>query len=245
MGEGPVKVTVTLDDVGASSSVNEAASRLLEAGVVDCLSLLATGGRLEEAAETASVTDAAVSVHLNCVEPPFLSREGFPSSHSWWFIRGASLADDVRREWSMQIERVLSLGLMVTRLDSHQHLHHSPGLRMVILELAGEYGISSVRAAILPDRRGSMEAMLLDRLGRKLARMAEGAGIATPDAMLGFTVSGSVDREYLEGLEDRISGRGTAELVMHPSTVPEWSLYQPEELGLLLSDWFGRWLRAH
>jgi len=240
-----LKVSVTLDDVGISPSVNEAASRLIEAGMVNCLSILATGSRVEEAAEIASGSDAAVSVHLNCVEPPFLSREGFPSSHSWWFLRGASLAGDVRREWSMQVERVLSLGIMVTRLDSHRHLHHSPGLRQVILELASEYGISSVRAAILPDRRGSMEAMVLDRLGRKLARMAEAAGIATPDAMLGFTVSGSVDRVYLEGLEERISGEGTAELVMHPSTVPEWSLYQPEELEMMLSDWFGRWLRAH
>jgi predicted glycoside hydrolase/deacetylase ChbG (UPF0249 family) len=133
---------------------------------------------------------------------------------------------------------------MVTRLDSHHHLHNAPGLREVVLELAGEYGISSVRAAVLPDRHRSLEAYLLDRMGRKLARMASDAGVTVPAAMLGFTEAGQLGREYLMAMEDSIRGKGTAELVTHPSVDPEWSLYQPEELSLLASDWFRRWLAS-
>lgn len=240
-----MKVLVTVDDVGLSPHVNEAAARLVEAGVAGCISLIATGSELDGAAEIASRAGTVVSVHLNCVEPPFISGAEFPPSHSFWFLRGGSMRDEVRREWSLQIEKVLTRGLMVTRLDSHQHVHHAPGLRKVFLELAEEYGISSVRTAVLPDRSRSLEAMVLDRLGRSLSRMARGRGVSTEDLMLGLTASGSVDREYLQSIGNAVSGSGTAELVMHPSTVPEWSLYQAEELELMMSDWFGRWLLAH
>jgi predicted glycoside hydrolase/deacetylase ChbG (UPF0249 family) len=198
-----------------------------------------------EAVELAIEASTAVSVHLNCIQPPFLTGEDFPASHEAWFLKGRKLAERVREEWRRQIEKVLSLGPMVTRLDSHHHIHNAPGLRNVILELAAEYGISSVRAAVLPDRHRSIEAFLLDRMGRKLARDAARCGISTPDAMLGFTVAGSLGRDYLEALEKETGGKGMAELVTHPSVRPEWSLYQPGELELLASDWFGKWLAAH
>ncbi|MFO8183013.1 MAG: ChbG/HpnK family deacetylase [Candidatus Aegiribacteria sp.] len=240
-----MKLMVTLDDLGISPGVNSSAAELIPLGVVDCLSIMPTGPEFAGAVELASSSDAAVSVHLNCIEPPFLTGTGFPSSQGVWFFRGKSFVDEVREEWRRQIERVLAGGLMVTRLDSHQHIHHVPGLRELILELAGEYGISSIRSAVLPDRWRSLEALTLDRLGRKLARMASSAGISTPDAMMGFTAAGSVSAEYLRYMENSTRGGGTAELVMHPSIEPEWSLYQPEEHRLMGSEWFREWKEAH
>lgn len=236
-----MRITVTLDDVGRSPGVNAAAARLLAAGKADCISVMATGPELMDAVELASESGVRVAVHLNCVEPPFLTGNDFPASHETWFLRSRRLASPARDEWRLQIEKVLSCGLLVTGLDSHQHLHNAPGLRDVVLELAREYGISTVRAAVLPDRWRSLEALLLDRMGRRLASAARTAGLSAPDAMLGFTASGSVTREYLRGLEGSLAGGGTAELVMHPSVEPEWSLYQPMELELLESRWFEGW----
>lgn len=239
-----MKLMVTLDDLGISPGVNSSAAELIPLGSVDCLSIMPTGPEFARAVELASSFEAAVSVHLNCIEPPFLTGASFPSSHGVWFFRGKRFAEEVREEWRRQIERVLAGGVMVTRLDSHQHIHHAPGLRELILELAREYGISSIRSAVLPDRWRSLEALTLDRLGRKLARMASRAGISTPDAMLGFTASGSVSAEYLRSMEKNTRGVGTVELVMHPSLEPEWSLYQPDEHRLMGSDWFREWKRA-
>ncbi len=239
-----MKVLVTIDDLGMSPGVNAAAAVLIPTGIVGCMSIMATGPALMEAVELTVGSGATVSVHLNCLQPPFLTGGEFPSSHEVWFLKGRKLAGRVREEWSRQIEKLLSCGLMVTRLDSHHHIHNAPGLRDVILELAGEYGISAVRTAVLPDRRRNLEAFLLDRMGRKLARAAKSRGISTPEAMLGFTVAGSISREYLEEMESGIQGDGTAELVTHPAVAPEWSLYQPQELEMMNSEWFRRWLAA-
>lgn len=240
-----MKLMVTIDDLGISPGVNASAEELIALGAVDCLSVFPTGPEFAGAMELASSSETAVSVHLNCIQPPFLTGADFPSSHGVWYFRGKKFAEKVREEWSRQIERVLAGGVMVTRLDSHQHMHHVPGLRELILELAREYGISSIRSAVLPDRWRSVEALTLDRLGRKMARMAFRAGISTPDSMLGFTAAGSVSAEYLRLMENRIGGGEKVELVMHPSLKPEWSLYQPDEHRLMGSDWFREWKSAH
>jgi chitin disaccharide deacetylase len=235
------ELLVTVDDVGISRDVNSAVRQLLESDSLDCLSIIPTGVEFEEAARIAADSDVLISVHLNCVQPPFITGVDLPSGHSAWFFSSARLADIVMDEWRAQIERVIQAGLLPHRLDSHQHIHNAPGLRGAILELADEYSIESVRTARLPDRWSSSEALLLDLMGRRLASRAAGAGISTSDFMLGFSVSGRVDREYLESMTPRIAGSSSAELVMHPSIRREWSLYQPEEYSLMLSDWFRAW----
>ncbi len=240
-----MKVLVTIDDAGMAAGVNSAAEILLPRGVVHCLSIMATGPALPRAVELALNNDVAVSVHLNCVQPPFLVEDGFPGSHSAWLIKGGKFAEKVRNEWRSQIEKILSTGLAVSGLDSHQHLHNTAGLREVILDLAEEYGIGTVRGAVLPDRFRKPSCFILDILGRKLVRSAVIRGIGTPDLMLGFSKSGNVTRSYLERIEGSIEGEGVAELVMHPATTPVWTSTQTDELELMRSEWFAEWLKKH
>ncbi len=240
-----MKVLVTIDDAGMDEAVNSGASILLERGVVHCLSIMATGPELEGAAELVRSSDVAVSVHLNCVQPPFLLEEEFPDSHYAWFRNGKKLAEKVRNEWRCQIERVLSTGLMVTRLDSHQHIHNAAGLREVILDLAGEYGIGTVRAAVLPERWKNAKCFTLDRLGRKLSKSAASREVSTPDLMLGFSSSGNVNLNYLESIKGYLKDDGVAELVMHPAIAPVWASTQTDELELMRSEWFAEWLKKH
>ena len=240
-----MKVLVTIDDLGMAAGVNSGAEVLLRRGVVHCLSIMATGSELPEALELARNYDIAVSVHLNCVQPPFLVEDGFPDSHYAWFRKGRKYAEKVRNEWRSQIEKVLSAGLLVSRLDSHQHVHNAAGLREVILDLAVEYGIGSVRGAVLPDRLRRPSCFILDMLGRKLVRSAVSRGIRTPDLMLGFSRSGNVCRDYLESIDGSIEGDGVAELVMHPATTPVWASTQTDELELMRSEWFAEWLKKH
>jgi predicted glycoside hydrolase/deacetylase ChbG (UPF0249 family) len=236
-------VLVTVDDMGISPAVNEAAAKCIAAGTVGCLSILATGTGFNEAAEIAAASGMAVSVHLNCVEPPFLAGcLNPPGSIPGWVTGSRRLASPVASEWRAQIEQVLSAGLMITRLDSHQHMHHLPGLNRVILELAGEYGIGSVRAAILPDRWVRPAGPVLHFLGMRLSSMASAAGIGTPVMMLGFSRSGRLTMDYLKRWGEGLPAGGETELVTHPAVVPVWSEGQPGELDLLCSDRFREWL---
>lgn len=236
-------VLVTLDDLGMSPAVNEAAAACLERGSAGCLSILATGDSFDAAAELAAVSGVPLSVHLNCVEPPFLT-EGFspPGSRIGWVSSSRSLRPAVEAEWRQQIERALSSGLMITRLDSHRHMHHLPGLDDAVLNLAREYGIGSVRSAILPDRWSRLSGLYLDSLGRRFSRKATMAGVGTPAAMLGFSRSGRVTLDYLLRWGGRLPAGSETELVTHPATVPVWSDGQPGELELLLSDGFADWM---
>ncbi len=240
-----MKVVVTVDDVGMAAGVNCAVEVLLSEGVIHCLSIMATGSDMPRAVELARSSDVAVSVHLNCVQPPFLVEEDFPGSHFVWFMKGAKYAEKVRNEWRSQIEKVLSTGLLVTRLDSHQHIHNAAGLREVILDLAEEYGIGAVRGAVLPERLQSPSCFILDRLGRRLAKSAVNRGIKTTDLLLGFSRSGNVSRDYLDRIDVSIEGNGVAELVMHPATTPVWASTQTDELELMRSEWFAEWLKKH
>ncbi|NOQ22690.1 MAG: ChbG/HpnK family deacetylase [Candidatus Aegiribacteria sp.] len=240
-----MKVFVTVDDLGMAAGINSGVEMLLHSGVIHCLSIMATGPELPGAVELGRSYDVAVSVHLNCVQPPFLVEDGFPGSHFAWFRKGAKYAEKVRNEWRSQIEKVLSTGLTVTRLDSHQHIHNAAGLREVILDLAGEYGIGAVRGAVLPERWHSPSCFILDRLGRRLLKSAVERGISTPDLMLGFSRSGNVCRDYLESIDGSIECDGVAELVMHPATSPVWASTQTDELELMRSEWFAEWLRKH
>jgi hypothetical protein len=236
----PVSLSVTIDDGGLHSSITGAIEACAKIRAADRVSVIATGPEWLEACTTASSAGLSLSAHLNCVEPPFLGGSKFPSSFAGWTCAVGRLTEDVRKEWSMQIEKLLSAGFELSRLDSHRHLHHLGRLREVILDLAREYGIGTVRAAILPDRFSRLSGLVLNGLALRLARLARSRGICTTASILGFSRSGSVDRTYLERFRSRLP-RGECELVMHPALEPVWSEGQPKELGMMLSDWFGEW----
>lgn len=239
-------VAVTMDDAGISPAVTGALERCLEAGALDRVSVMASGGDFDAASELAASSGLPVSAHLNCIEPPFLTDGRFPGSLLSWTLHASALAPAVGEEWRRQLEALLSRGLMLTGLDSHRHLHHLPPLQEVALELAAEFGIRRVRAAVVPSGEGGLRGLYLRRLGRRLARSAADRGLVSCGLMFGFGRAGRVDRRYLESVEERLGRadlpKGTeAELVVHPALEPVWSRGQPKELELLTSDWYGEW----
>lgn len=211
----------------------------MKAGVVHRYSILPTGDGVVSACSLAMSEGVQISAHLDCCRGPFLHGGSlFPRKASRWFTAARKLAPQVRAEWSCQLEKLLSLGAMVTCIDSHRHLHHLPPLQDVFLEIAGEYRIGTVRTAVLPDRYSRFpEGLWLDGLGRRLQRRVAVRGPGTASRMLGFGAAGSVDREYIRKHLAAID-TGDVELVMHPATERVWSPGQPRELKLMLSEWF-------
>ncbi len=146
------EVTVTIDDGGMHPAVNAAIDRCIPRETSKGehhgnRSLLCRshnehhGGRCQTGA------------HLDCCQGPFLLPESdFPQSFAAWLKSAEALSARVRKEWSAQIEKILSTGGLITALDSHRHMHHIPALQDVMISLAGEYGIRTVRSAVLPDR---------------------------------------------------------------------------------------------
>ncbi len=239
------ELTITIDDGGMHPAVNSAIQKCIESGAVNRISIMATGNSFADASMMAMMGSIRVAAHLDCCQGPFLLKESsFPESFVAWHKLGDSLAESVKREWAAQIEMVLSTGGVVTALDSHKHLHNLPALHDVIISLAKDYGIRTVRSAVLPDKLMRFPAGLkLNNLGVDLKKKIEAAGLVTTDRMLGFGKAGKINKKYLSKYTS-LCKDGTTEVVMHPATENIWSSGQPEELKLMTSDWFGDWCKG-
>ena len=239
------EITVTIDDGGMHPAVNAAIQKCIDSGNVNRVSIMATGSNFSEASIMAMMSSVRVAAHLDCCQGPFLLKESnFPESFATWLKSPDTLADSVKKEWAAQIEMILSTGGVVTALDSHRHLHNLPALQKVIISLAKDYGIRTVRSAVLPDKLMRFPAGLkLNSLGCELKTSLESEGLVTTDRMLGFGRAGKINRKYLTKFTSLCS-EGTTEVVMHPATENVWSSGQPGELELITSEWFGDWCRG-
>ena len=239
------EITVTIDDGGMHPAVNAAIQKCIESGNVNRVSIMPTGSNFSEASMMAMMGSVRVAAHLDCCQGPFLLKESdFPKSFANWYKSADKLAESVQKEWAAQIEMILSTGGVVTALDSHKHLHNLPALQKVIVSLAKDYGIRTVRSSVLPDKMMRFPSGLkLNTLGCELKTFLKSEGLVTTDRMLGFGKAGKIDRKYLEKYTSQCLD-GTTEIVMHPATENVWSSGQPGELELITSKWFGDWCRG-
>lgn len=163
---------VTADDVGASSRVNDATFDAIERGQVTSASILATGPACADAVQRAGHWPrCSFGAHLDLVEfapltdghslTPLLSDGRFYPVKAREARLAPRLQTAVYREWCAQVERLQDLGLSVSHLDSHHHVHTRPGLFPVLKRLQARYGIRRVRITRNLYREGAEPAPLL------------------------------------------------------------------------------------
>lgn len=178
------------------------------------------------------VTGAAGEApHLVAVgeDPPLLSAREVPTlvdrrgrlAPSWRVFLPRMAAgrvdpDDLRREFSAQIERLVAGGLRPGHVDTHQHLHLWPAVGEVVLDVARQAGIRAVRI-IRSAARGPV-GVTVRRLGRQLEGRAAGAGMRYPATATGLDEAGTLDLPRLLGAIDRLGATpaASAELATHP-----------------------------
>ncbi len=154
---------VNADDFGWTEGVSRGIAEAHRNGIVTSTSLVANGAAFQGAVQLARENPAlGVGAHLNLSDgPPILPRWEVASlvdAHGlFWAGTGNLLLrrwmgklrlDEVEREWAAQIERVRQVGIEITHLDGHKHVHMLPGLFSIALRLAQRYGIPAVRVSI-------------------------------------------------------------------------------------------------
>ena len=223
---------VNADDYGLTTGISNGILQAHREGIVTSTSVLAVGPAFARTAPLlADVPGLGVGVHLAAVgeDPPMLAPREIPTlvdrkgrlPGSWRQFTALALAgrvdpDDLRREFAAQFERVRDLGIPITHLDTHQHLHLWPIVREVVLELAGAEGVTAVRVPY--GSGGPVIALGTDRLAVALEHRADEIGIAYPEASAGLDPSGRLDGAALARALDRLSATGhpTLELWAHP-----------------------------
>jgi predicted glycoside hydrolase/deacetylase ChbG (UPF0249 family) len=227
----PRPLIVNADDYGLTEGVSRGILDAHTGGIVTSTSVLVLGRAFSPAAGWLSdVGTLEVGVHLAAVgeDPPLLSAGEIPSLvdrrgrlHPSWrsFLaaacRGEVDADDLERELRAQLEAARAAGLVLTHVDTHQHLHLWPSVGRVVVALAREHGIGAVR---VPRSATPLKGTGINRLADGLAARATDAGLATPGWAAGLDEAGRMHgTRFVRALElVAAPGHPSAEIGCHP-----------------------------
>ncbi|MDQ6909578.1 MAG: ChbG/HpnK family deacetylase [Actinomycetota bacterium] len=248
---------VNADDYGLTEKVSAGILKAHREGIVTSTSVLTLAPAFAKTgAWLGDHPGLGVGVHLAAVgeDPPLLSAREVPTlvgrngtlSPSWRHFLPRAAAGridpaDLRREFAAQIQAVTSVGLTISHLDSHQHLHLWPGVAAVVLDLAVAEGVPAVR---VPRSHRLPLAPGLNRLARRLARNAANRGLVTPADASGVDEAGALQYGDLCRALDGFVSRGatSAEIGAHPGDADDpdrdryqWGYHWEDELALLTS----------
>ena len=235
---------INADDFGLTIGVNRVIAALYRSGVLTSATLMANGPAFEDAVATARETPGlGVGCHVVLVDGVPLSpcdqiktllgpdRIRLRSSLAA-FARAALLGrlneEEVEREASAQIGRLIGAGIQPTHLDSHKHTHMFPSVLRPLLRAARRYGITAVRnpfeqAWSVPLGRAramrQVQVRLLGLLESSFHKQVSASQprVTTTDGAIGVSATGTLDEETLAILLDSLPP-GTWELVCHPGT---------------------------
>jgi predicted glycoside hydrolase/deacetylase ChbG (UPF0249 family) len=234
-----MKVIVNADDLGISPEVNEAIFLLMAQGRVTSATLMANGAAAEDAARRAKeLSRCSFGVHLNATEfPPLTTQDGLlpildkEGRFNGNAIRKVALTDKLRAaifaEWSAQIERAQGMGLRVSHLDSHHHVHTVPGLFPVLKQLQRRFGIRKVRTTM---------NIYCARVPGRLPKLAQKAvwNFALRHYYRTITTDGFTSLQiFSEAAHERKINHRSVELMVHPGGVS-----YGEENRILDTDWW-------
>ena len=248
------QLIVSADDFGLTPGVNRGILRAFQGGIVTSASLLVTGSAFEDAVALARQnSDLDVGLHLALVEeravlgrevPTLIDGLGRLPRTSGEFFRYALRKcinwDEVEREIAAQIGLFQKTGLLLSHLNSHQHLHMFPPVFEIVRRLTRGMDDIWIRNPAGPWRKspGVRMGRWLQQLGLNLtclsARCLHGPSLPRmPDGMYGFDVSGCLTRPALEQILRKIPD-GLYELNCHPGE-------DDAETRTRYSHWNYRW----
>ena len=150
-------VIVNADDLGISQEVNKATFDLIEQGKVTSSTLLANAPCVEEACEQLSrFPDCSFGAHLNVTEfHPLSGSENLEPliDGNGELIMGkvrevaidSSLAEGIFHEFCSQIDKLISLGVQISHLDSHNYVLSISRMFPILKKVQKKYQIRKVR----------------------------------------------------------------------------------------------------
>jgi predicted glycoside hydrolase/deacetylase ChbG (UPF0249 family) len=236
-----MKVIINADDLGMSLEVNDAIFALIARGCLTSATVLANGVALGDAITRArDFPKCSFGIHLNASEfrpltddpglSPIRDRTGnFINNRLREICITPALQDAIVSEWLAQVNLVRSLGLAVSHLDSHHHMHTVPGIFFSLKKVQKVAGINRVRTTmnIYPDRLRPSPALRLKKELWNFALRYWGT-TRTTDGLSSL-------RLFLEAVHERkpLDRLRVVELMVHPG-----SREAADETRLLVSEWW-------
>jgi predicted glycoside hydrolase/deacetylase ChbG (UPF0249 family) len=245
------RLIINADDLGSGSQRDKGIFRSFTSGIVTSASLLANGPSFATAAQKAFEIGLPLGVHLNLSEgrpltgalPGLTTKDGlFPGKEGLrrYLSGGQPDPAPLYRELAAQIERVVSTGVHPDHLDSHQHFCLFPAISAVVISVAKEYAVRTLRlpvpaepARLDPGGALGEELALYRRLAPEYKSLVCDSGITTPAGLFGMPLLNRLTGNTLISTLQRIP-TGTWELMVHPGTPDHTATFSGVERQLEL-----------
>jgi chitin disaccharide deacetylase len=240
-------LVVNADDLGLTVGVNNGIFGAYDRGILTSSSVFPNAPATADAIRRLRVRPSlGVGVHLTLVDgTPMLPPTHVPSlieddgrfRASWKpfivaCLRGRVALEEVERELTAQIERVLGEGITLTHLDAHKHVHAFPPIFAIVARLAERFRIPVVRVPYerwsptwgdANQRRTARRQALLNAAmlpwARHNFRTARRQGLRTPQ-FVGRIHTGVLSVDSLAGIVHHLRP-GITELMVHPGLVDD------------------------
>ncbi len=240
------QLIVNADDFGLTEQVSRGILDAHREGIVTSTTLMANGGAFGTAVSMGRREyGLGIGVHLNLTEglpvssasniPTVVDRQGRLHLSPRRLLQGimtrqVNLAE-VEIELWRQILKVLGAGILPTHLDGHKHVHVLPGVSDIVIRLAQEFSIPSIRCPseaalkipVLPQIGDSTTAAAKQYLvGRAVSvfawrfkeKLAQ-AGLLSPAHFYGLSQTGFLNALSIQNILGGLP-EGTSELMCHP-----------------------------
>ena len=185
------------DDFGLGPGIDRAIADLVERDRIGAFSCMTNFQRWPDAGAQvfALRAKATAGLHLNLTEgapaSPSLARlwpslPALPRLIAAAHLRRlplAALADEIRAQWQA-FENIV--GAPPDFIDGHQHVHHLPGVRALVVELAMTAGIRLRSTGRVVGPGAAVKRALIEHTGgRALARLARRKGVPCNAVLVG------------------------------------------------------------
>jgi predicted glycoside hydrolase/deacetylase ChbG (UPF0249 family) len=238
---------INADDLGASEEINDAIFTRMAQGCVTSASLMANGPSLSSALrQLPHFPRCSFGAHLTADEfAPLSDRRPLRCllDEEGNFVPGRirkvathhALRRALTEEFSQQIEKLLAMGVNISHIDSHHHVHTLPWLFPVLKQLQYRYGIRKVRIAMNiypPDRQMDLREYYSKALFNFLLR----------NVYQTTTVGGFTNLEtFTKRLRCNYDALDSVELMVHPGrSVDVCEAALLETIALEGLPWAGR-----
>lgn len=222
---------VNADDFGITESITKGILSGIDNGIISDTSLMANGEAFNSAVSAFKERGIRhVGMHFSIVdgESPLAAKEDvsvllkdgvFPISAKplHLFLKTFLVSRQIKRavqcEFKAQIQKIHNAGLIVSHLDSHQHIHTFYGISDVLVDMCVQYKIPFIR---VPTSQSKDFTSLLFRLfSFRLKRLAEINNV-TPVKAVGYDTTGINTKLTIRNNIHQIKSYEVAELMVHP-----------------------------
>lgn len=148
-----MKIIVNADDFGATIDINKSIDYYCSKGFLTSATLLAVGNYVEDAILiTKKYNHVSFGVHL-AIQDNFKSLSNRNKTLNDLNINYKSLnlfkIKPIVNEFNSQINKLKELGLRISHIDSHHHMHRYPLVLLAMIIVAKKHNIKKIRSQFL------------------------------------------------------------------------------------------------